>query len=390
MASHIPRRTEDLNKGGSTRYDHLVAAPSDEQLVLIWSVWASIAFAVGILSFIVFLGILSSKRTCHQPFNLYLVYLMIPDFVFSLCCSVTCLLNAISGSYWSHWMCSFQQFYAVFGIGANAWLNGVVAYQLHRMMKDSKAIRRFRPPTLSEVTKNALTVYLWCLFLASWGLHGTSSFPYYTGLRSGVACLPSEIDQASTIMLWAVFFPLFVGLPLMYVVWVSFDVYYHKLMPPTGQGRLLTIYFGRIELVFIVMWIPSLVLMFLVANIRLGVIGGTWSHLQGAVSALVSLLKPDIREAVKHFVTCHFYGHKKGTHRRQSVSCKFQSKDNRRSSLSQVSRYRVPNSQDFCAAPQSRAIGNEHGFCDNKDEHEKSIAVVGDISLGKHRRIHPN
>ncbi|CAM9173721.1 unnamed protein product, partial [Heterosigma akashiwo] len=309
-SSHIPSlRTEDLHEG-STRYDHLAAAPSDGQLTLYWSAWAGITFAVGILSFIVFLGILSSKGTCHQPFNLYLVYLMIPDFVFSLCCSVTCLLNAINGSYWSHWMCKFQQLYAVFGIGANAWLNGIVPYQLHRMMKDSTATRRFKPPTLGEVTKNALRVYLWCLFLASWGLYGTSSFfPYYTGLRSGLACLPSEIDQASSIMLWAVFFPLFAGLPLLYFAWVSFDVYYHNLMPPTGKRRLLTIYFGRIELVFIAMWIPSLVLIFMVANAKpwLAFAGGTWSHLQGAFSALVSLLKPDIQEAVTRFVTCHFY-----------------------------------------------------------------------------------
>jgi hypothetical protein len=32
--------------------------------------------------------------------------------------------------------------------------------------------------------------------------------------------------------------------------------------------------------------------------------GGAWSHLQGAVSAALSILKPDIRKAVHEFVSC--------------------------------------------------------------------------------------
>ena len=122
-------RQDQLNED-SSRYDHVVAAPADEELLKSWYIWAALAFANGMFSFLVCLSIVMNKKLRERPFNLYLIYLMIPDFVFSLLCAMTCLLNAINGAYWSHWMCNFQQLYVVFGIGANAWLNAIIAHQL--------------------------------------------------------------------------------------------------------------------------------------------------------------------------------------------------------------------------------------------------------------------
>jgi hypothetical protein len=56
-----------------------------------------------------------------------------------------------------------------------------------------------------------------------------------------------------------------------------------KLLPPSGKRRLLTIYFGRLCLVFIIMWIPAFVVMFVATEWLspwVDWVGGTWSHLQ--------------------------------------------------------------------------------------------------------------
>jgi hypothetical protein len=299
-------RVDELNED-SSRYDHVAAAPPDEELVKYWYSWAVLAFVNGLFSFIVFLSIITNKKVRGKPFNLYLIYLMIPDFVFSLLCTMTCLLNAINGAYWSHFMCNFQQFYVVFGIGANAWLNCVVAYQLHMILRNSKIGRRYKLPTRRRVTIQAVTVYLWCSFLGSWGIYEADNFPFHSGQVSGLACLPIEgRDKNSLIFFWVCFFPLFVGIPIAFVVGICWDILFRKLMPPPGRRRLFMIYFGRLITVFLIMWIPCMLILFILAAPHwVDFLGGSWSHLQGGVSAFLILLKPDIWEAFKEFITCH-------------------------------------------------------------------------------------
>jgi hypothetical protein len=312
---------EDLNKGrpyirvwdideNSTRYDKLLAAPSDDDLHKYWSAWSGIALAVGFFTLTVFFGILSSHKVRQNSFNVYLMYLMIPDILFSLLCGVTCLLNAINGEYWSSLMCNFQQWYCVFGIGANAWLNAVITFQLHTMLKFGNQRRRYTSPTRKTVTAHALSVYLFVAFLGTWGLIGAPWWPFHSGPPSGLACLPIEVDRRSTIFFWSCFFPLFAGIPIAYVAYVCYDIWKRNLLPPMGRRRYLAIYFGRLILVFLVMWLPTLLLLFVISTWLppwAHFAGGTWSHLQGALSAGVSLLKPDIYQAVKNFVTCQFW-----------------------------------------------------------------------------------
>jgi hypothetical protein len=299
-------RIWELNEN-STRYEKMMAAPSDEDLTKYWTAWSATLFFVGIFAVVVFLGIVSSRRTRDNPFNLYLLYLLVPDIVFSLSCAVTCLLNAVNGEYWSTWMCNFQQWYCVFGIGGSMWLNAVIAYQIHTMLRLSHNRRRYRPPTRKQVTMHSLVVYLYTGFLGTWGLTDNEKFPYYAGSASGFACLPREIDTRTSIFFWLCFFPLFAGIPIVYVAYVSYNVFMRKLLPPSGKRRLLAIYFFRLISAFWIMWIPTLVILFVVTTgVPTSVLfaGGTWSHLQGAVSAGLSLMKPDIKDAVKNFVLC--------------------------------------------------------------------------------------
>ena len=300
-------RIDELN-ANSSRYDHLVAAPPDEQLVKYWYAWAALAYANGLFSFLIFLSVVTNKRAREKPFNLYLIYLMVPDFVFSLLCGTTCLLNALKGAYWSHSMCNFQQFYVVFGIGANAWINAIIAYQLHMILEHSKSRRRYIIPSTRQVTVHAMAVYLWCIFLGCWGLVDTENFPFHSGQASGLACLPLEGEsKEASLFFWLCFFPLFAGIPIFYVLWVCWKIFYDKLMPPPGRRRLFTIYFGRLIIVFLIMWLPTLLFLFLLGPWLpqwVDFVGGAWSHLQGGVSAFLVLLKPDIWDTFQNFITC--------------------------------------------------------------------------------------
>ena len=315
----------------ATRYDRLASGPSDAQLVKYWFSWTGISFAVGFFSFLVFLSILLSPRARKSSFNLYLLYLMVPDFTFSLLCALTCFLNAINKEYWSSWMCNFQTWFCVFGIGANAWLNTVVAYQLHTMLSMSHDCRRYTAPTRTRVTVHALLVYLYCGFLGTWGLVERERYPFHSGSVGGLACLPIETDVISTVFFWAVFFPLFAGIPIMYVFYVLYDVLKRHLLPSKGKRRLIALYFFRLIAVFLIMWLPTCVLLWMAASYlptSVQFAGGTWSHLQGAVSAGVSLLKPDIFRAFRNFMCCRQDNHDDNHHRARHR----QRKNRRRSS----------------------------------------------------------
>lgn len=301
-----PLRESDLTSS-STRYDVNLAAPPDAELRGYWSALAAVALVAGIFTLFIFVAVVSSRKARRQSFNMYLIYLMIPDFTFSLLCGITCLLNAVNGSYWSHWMCNFQQWYCVWGIGSNCWLNAVITFQLHSLLKCSHQRKRFWAPSRKTVTIQALAVYVYCTFLGTWGLISEKNFPFHAIQIRGLACIPVEADHRSTLFFWLVFMPVFSIIPIGYVLYVCWDVRRRKLLPPSGKRRLLTMYFGRIILVFLLMWGPYFLLNYILATwLPTWVIfaGGLFSHFQGPASACASLLKPDILIAVKCLAKC--------------------------------------------------------------------------------------
>ena len=113
----VPRlRYWELDEN-STRYDRLVAAPSDQELWYMWLFWGILTGAVAVFVMGVFLAVISSRRARKSPFNLYLLYLMLPDAFYSGMCLVSCVLNLTVGHYYSENWCRTQSFYLIFGIG---------------------------------------------------------------------------------------------------------------------------------------------------------------------------------------------------------------------------------------------------------------------------------
>jgi len=119
-----------------------------------------------------------------------------------------------------------------------------------------------------------------------------------------------DYSTASTIFFYCLMFPLLFGGPFGYVLYCGYQIHHQQLLPPTGRRRILAIYFFRLSVVFVVMWLPGLLFLFVAGawlDPWVAWAGGSWSHLQGAVSALVSLLKPDIWETVLDFWTCNHF-----------------------------------------------------------------------------------
>ena len=208
-------------------------------------------------------------------------------------------------------MCNFQQWYIIWTLTSNTYLNAVIAWQLHEMLTASAKRQRFYPPTRFQVMKLSLLVYAFSGLIGCWGFtFGRSSdlawWPMTSGPLAGLYCVPLAVDSLyGELFLWLVCFPLIQGIPSLYLMYVVYEVYFKRLLPPVGQRRSLVIYFARLIFVFAVMWTPALIIRFIPAIPPwVNWVGGTWGHLQGAVSAAVSLMKDDIFDAVRAFVTC--------------------------------------------------------------------------------------
>lgn len=300
-------RSWELNEN-STRYDKVLAAPSDGDLKIMWIAYSSVLFVFSVYMVTIFLALITNKKIRTNSYNLYLIYLMIPDIIFNLFCAVTCAWLAANDGFQHAWICNFQSVYLVFGVCANSWINGIIAYEVFKMLHISNAGQRYHPPSLRMVTRNALLVYAGAIFLSLWGVVSFPWLPHETNLQNGMYCIPLEYNRASVIFFWLAYFPFFCAIPLFFCVWATAYAIWYKLLPPSGKRRVLTIYFFRIVAVFVIMWGPLLVVAY-----AAGGAGGhpwavwavaLWGHVQGAVSASVSLLKEDIRFAVIKFVTC--------------------------------------------------------------------------------------
>lgn len=114
-----------------------------------------------------------------------------------------------------------------------------------------------------------------------------------------------EYSLASSLFYFLVYIPLVAGIPIGYVIYICYDMWKRKLMPPAGKRRLLSIYFLRVVAAYVLMWMPHLVLCLAGTGYAWAVFaGGTWGHFQGVVSAGLSLTKPDVYQAVRKFLRC--------------------------------------------------------------------------------------
>jgi hypothetical protein len=294
----------------SPNYFKAVAAPSDDVLVTMWSILAAVTLVDSLIVATIFTGLALSKTARKNPFNLYLLFLMFPDFIYSFMCWITCFMSALKGEYWSPSMCRWQAVYLVYGTAANAWLNVVTTREIHRLLRKSHRVARYIPPTRRKVVTQSLVIYLYSLFLALLILVEGKWLPHDVDAQYGFVCLPMQRDRTALLFWYLVFVPLYIGIPIVYVMWMFFDIYYHQLLPPSARSRsrALTIFFFRITVIFIVFWVPTMVVYYIVRGIPpWGMfVFAVWTHSQGAVAALVSLMKPDVKQAVGDFVCCRW------------------------------------------------------------------------------------
>jgi hypothetical protein len=301
--------------------------PLDQRQAM-WAAWFVLSFAVAAACTIVLCAIIFSRSARANAFNLYIAALMLPEVIFGFCCGLTCAMNIAHQGYLSDKHCEWQSFYVIFAFAASPWMNACIAREMHRLLSRTAALLPYQPLSVRHVLLQTVAVYLWCGCIASFTLWGV--LPHKEVAVHGLNCLPFAVSLESSLFFWLLFVPAFIGIPTLYIIYVAVNssrrnlisfrrrkrIGVHlssKSLDDTSRAtsrrlaRTVTLFFARIFIVYCAMWIPALACIYLY---RGGSpwptwIGGAWSHLQGIVSAVLVLSKPDVREAVIALLTCY-------------------------------------------------------------------------------------
>jgi hypothetical protein len=203
-------------------------------------------------------------------------------------------------------MCRWQAVYLVYANAANAWINALTTREMYRLLLNSNQRRRYFPPTIRKVCQQSAVVYLYGLFISlwilvdgPWGLHDVDAL-------YGFVCIPVQFSAGANLFWYLLFLPIFMGIPILYVIWIVYDIYAKKLLPPTGKRRELTIYFFRITFIFIFFWMPTVLVYYVFQGMHpWGMFAlGVFTHSAGGVSAIFTTFKPDVGRATNNFLRC--------------------------------------------------------------------------------------
>ena len=265
----------------------------NQKLLVAASIWTVLSGLTFLACTVLMAAILRSPRARAQGYNLYLVFLALPDALFNLFSLARNIVH-LSGHHLSSELGGTVHALEWFHTAANMWLNAVIVYQVHALLLRSQHFVRTPPPSVRYVCAQAAGVYAFAAVWAAWSL---------------VLLLQGQNIFSNTNAAWLTSKALMVGPPLVYVVAVCVHVWWHQLLPRQGRTRILSLYFLRVVIVFLLTWVPFLVLVdvtyYKTHSLWMLGLAYYFSSLQGLLSVVVAVLgKPDVQRAVTNFLCC--------------------------------------------------------------------------------------
>lgn len=254
------------------------------------------------------------KRAQYSTYNLYLVYMSIPDLVAN---SFVMYLLLAHNNYdqWTGeaedenlmWMFdhAFDHSLFLLCMAGSLYINSFLAFEIYRLLKNSNNLKRHSPPTISRVTIQAMISYGLgiCFFLVDYWVF-----------------VPDSIEEKRWMIMYQIITVFFLGvIPLAVLVIVTILIYKQKLVRSTksmyeGRLKVLFVYFARIVFVSLLHWLPAGVAYMIswtqeeVNSTKIVAYGATFifAASQCIVSFAFSLTKPDARDLILDLINCSY------------------------------------------------------------------------------------
>ena len=151
----------------NSKYEWIMAAPSNAILTRMYTGWSVIALVCGTFGFMVFVAMLAKRTVRENAFNVYIMAVTLPDFLPAIICGIDCALKATGKWYTLPFGCNFQSFYTGFNVSCNSWLNGLICWEIYRLLQCSRRRERYFPPTTKIVLKKCAFVTIWSALIST-------------------------------------------------------------------------------------------------------------------------------------------------------------------------------------------------------------------------------
>jgi len=247
----------------------------------------------------------------YSTYNLYLVYLAIPDLILNL------YLLGMYGTYANQKFTlkfygsiiscgfddthSFEGAFVVACSTANLYLNAVVSYEVLVLLRNCHQVRSTNPPSILKVTLQAVAVYFIAImvFIAH----------YYISSAADKSYRKRDYDTFDQLLNVNQYWSMAVTylLPIGFVGCVCIIIWWRGFVP-SASGRLKEVvwYFLRIIVIFFVFWIPGMCFVVIGAARKDGRfinIGFLFCAIQPIVSLCMAMTKSDVRKHIFDLIT---------------------------------------------------------------------------------------
>ncbi|KAG8470856.1 hypothetical protein KFE25_009277 [Diacronema lutheri] len=210
----------------------LIRAPLPDAIrVEYWRAWVFITAASSVASILVIALVLSRRRLREQPFNHFIVGLVVPDLIFSFACIFTCAKHVGYGDMWDghgHYWCDLQSGYTLFGAVGSMWVNVLITREVSRLAACTRDMVTFKPTPIREIWKGL------CLLFSATALFSAfvvftyrvfPSFPSRSHAVRGLNCMPVEYDLPSRAFFYGVTMNVALFLPLALIGWFALRIW---------------------------------------------------------------------------------------------------------------------------------------------------------------------
>jgi len=255
--------------------------------------------AVSAISCAVVIGsVLWSKKASASGFNLYLIFLLIPDLLFNIRQCIVNILILKAGVFPLKYHCMIGAFTTVSYVMINLWMNVLIAHEVYQMLQHSHQAKRYKPSSPRIVFCRVSIVYIISIIFSMLTLFNT---PLIDGRLDSKNCIPTFFGSGfeSFIARYAINV-LAHFLPCIYLIYIAVIVRKNNLLPPGGKSRFLALFFFRVAIITVCFTATGLMVI-LVDSLYIFLV---ITIIQGILVSLTSLQKEDIYAAVKDTFFC--------------------------------------------------------------------------------------
>jgi len=248
----------------------------------------------------------------NNPHNLFVIFMILPDGVNTF---IKALANLfVANNHGVKWFPPGDYFYSYYyHIDLFFWMFNyaypliILTYEIEYQVQCYRNAKWVSPPTIHEVSKQVTVVFLCAIFVSL--LVFLPDISHITDERraegEGDVSLPGGWFNSLS-FIWIALSS--TTMPVAYVLFERIRIWKRKLLPETERTKVLSLFFLRVTIIFVLFYGPSVVLTYQRSRMDDDPVAVFWVDtilgILAACQALPTLfviwrLKGDIREAVK-------------------------------------------------------------------------------------------